>query len=106
MHIQSAALAQELATGISDRAFRLYCLLVLRTAGQWTPLSVMAEGCGLTNHEARQPLSELTGAGLAVKQRVYVTGSTGRKTWQTRVRLAEDTSVSVFTADHASEDAA
>lgn len=90
-HLPSTALEQELATDISDRAFRLYCVLVLRTAGQWTPLNAMAEGCGLTNHEARRPLAELLQARLAVKKRVYVTGTTGRKTWQTRVRLAEDT---------------
>ncbi len=84
------ALGPALAKRISDRAFRLYCYLVLRTDGEWTTIPAMAAACGLTHHQTRSPLAELRDAGLVEQDRRYETGSHGRKTWRTYVRLPFD----------------
>lgn len=81
-----------LASGISDRAFRLYCVLVLRTEGGWVSIPPVAAKCGLTSHQIRLPLAELCAVGIVERHRRYETGDTGRKTWHTYVRLVDDTS--------------
>ncbi|MFF9901210.1 hypothetical protein [Streptomyces longispororuber] len=67
-------LDEVLASGISDRAFRLYCALILAATDAWVPLADLAERTGLTSHEARGPLGELASAGLAEKDRRWVPG--------------------------------
>ncbi|MGW3628371.1 hypothetical protein [Streptomyces sp. NPDC000880] len=105
MNSPRTALEPALATDISDRAFRLYCYLVLRTSGEWVTIPTMAAACGLNPYQARAPFAELRDAAMVETDRVYEPGDTGRKTWRTYVRLPEDTA-SVFTTDHASEAAA
>ncbi|WP_413100933.1 hypothetical protein [Streptomyces sp. Inha503] len=92
MSTRTVDVAPVLAGGISDRAFRLYCYLVLYSRGCWVTVQDAADACGLTNHQAREPLSELREAGLAESQRVYEKGDHGRKTWHTYFRLVETTS--------------
>ncbi|MFE0058641.1 hypothetical protein [Streptomyces sp. NPDC059003] len=84
-------IAPAVAGEISDRAFRLYCYLVLESDGGWVTVQDVADGCNLTNHQAREPLSELRGAGMAESRRVYEMGTHGRKTWHTHFRLPQDT---------------
>ena len=78
--------APALAGGISDRAFRLYCYLVLYSRG-WVTVQAAADACSLTNHQAREPLSELREASMVESRRVYEMGAQGRKTWHTHFRL-------------------
>ncbi|OEJ21008.1 hypothetical protein [Streptomyces subrutilus] len=99
---QQTVLDPALATDISDRAFRLYTVLVLRTSGEWTAIPSLAAALGLTPHQVRFPLSELRASAMVETNRVYETGEHDRKTWHTYVRLPEDTT-SVFDTDHASE---
>ena len=80
-----------LAEGISDRAFRLYCYLVLESDGGWVTVQDAADACNLTNHQAREPLSELRDACMAESRRVYEMGAHGRKTWHTHFRLPHET---------------
>ncbi|MFE3139607.1 hypothetical protein [Streptomyces scopuliridis] len=80
-----------LAGGITDRAFRLYCYLVLESDGDWVTVQDAADACNLTNHQAREPLSELREAGMAESRRVYEMGAHGRKTWHTHFRLPQET---------------
>ncbi|MFJ4988720.1 hypothetical protein ACIP9H_33590 [Streptomyces sp. NPDC088732] len=87
---QHAELQPALASGISDRAFRLYCALVLTTTGEWTAIPKVAAECRITPHQARGPLTQLVDKSLIERERVYETGSSGRKTWHTYVRLIED----------------
>ncbi|MEU1311076.1 hypothetical protein ABZ419_19600 [Streptomyces cinnamoneus] len=84
-------IAPALAEGISDRAFRLYCYLVLESDGGWVTVQDAADACNLTNHQAREPLSELRKEGMAESRRVYEMGSHGRKTWHTYFRLPHET---------------
>ncbi|MFD7334950.1 hypothetical protein ACFV98_02955 [Streptomyces violascens] len=84
-------IAPALAGGISDRAFRLYCYLVLESDGDWVTVQDAADACNLTNHQAREPLSELREALMAESRRVYEMGVHGRKTWHTHFRLQETT---------------
>lgn len=84
--------APALAGGISDRAFRLYCYLVLESDGDWITVQGAADACNLTNHQAREPFSELREAGMAESRRVYEMGDHGRKTWHTHFRLPVTTS--------------
>ncbi|MFJ2745293.1 hypothetical protein ACIO3O_37180 [Streptomyces sp. NPDC087440] len=101
MHTRTTPLGPALATGISDRAFRLYSVLVLTTSGgQWVTIPELAAACRLKPYEARPALSELRKADMVEADRRYVTGDTGRKTWRTYIRLPEDTA-SVFAPDHA-----
>ncbi|WP_435059433.1 hypothetical protein [Streptomyces sp. bgisy060] len=79
-----------LAEGITDRAFRLYCFLALKTRGEWVTVQEVADACALTNHEARKPLSDLRRANMAESRRVYELGNHGRKTWHTRFRTVQD----------------
>ncbi|NGO67874.1 hypothetical protein [Streptomyces boncukensis] len=83
-------IAPALAGRISDRAFRLYCFLVLRSKGGWVTVQDAAYACNLTNHQAREPFSELRVAGMAESRRVYETGAHGRKTWHTHFRLTPE----------------
>lgn len=85
-------IAPALAGGISDRAFRLYCYLVLASDGGWVTVQDAADACNLTNHQAREPLSELREAAMAESRRVYEMGAHGRKTWHTHFRLLQETS--------------
>lgn len=80
-----------LAGDISDRAFRLYCYLVLYSRGDWVGVQDAADACSLTNHQAREPLSELRSADMIESQRVYEMGAQGRKTWHTYFRLRQET---------------
>ncbi|MFG2865434.1 FaeA/PapI family transcriptional regulator [Streptomyces sioyaensis] len=80
------------AGGISDRAFRLYCYLALESDGGWVGVQDAADACNLTNHQAREPLSELRKEGMVESQRVYEMGAHGRKTWHTYFRLPLETS--------------
>ncbi|MEV7512099.1 hypothetical protein AB0O57_29495 [Streptomyces sp. NPDC091201] len=95
------ALNPALATAISDRAFRLYTVLVLRTAGEWTAIPSLAAALGLTPHQVRFPLSELRSQDMVETNRVYETGGNNRKTWRTYVRLPDD--AGVVGTHHASE---
>ncbi|MEU8911815.1 hypothetical protein [Streptomyces nigrescens] len=79
-----------LAGGISDRAFRLYCYLVLEGDGGWATVQDAADACNLTNHQSREPLSELRKAGMVESRRVYEMGAHGRKTWHVYFRLPQD----------------
>ncbi|MFI1012686.1 hypothetical protein [Streptomyces sp. NPDC020965] len=81
-----------LAGGISDRAFRLYCYLVLESDGDWATVQAAADACNLTNHQAREPLSELRAEGMVESRRVYEMGVHGRKTWHTHFRLSHESS--------------
>jgi predicted ArsR family transcriptional regulator len=89
MTVSTDALRPALASGISDRAFRLYCVIVLRTNGEWVPIPPLAEQCSLTAHQVRLPLAELRAAGMIERDRRYERGGTGRKTWHTYVRLSD-----------------
>ncbi|WP_108934612.1 hypothetical protein [Streptomyces ardesiacus] len=89
MSTPTTVLQPALASGISDRAFRLYCLLVLCTDG-WVSIPPVAAMCGLTPHQIRLPLAELCDAGMVERDRRYETGDTGRKTWHTYIRLTDD----------------
>ncbi|MGI5337638.1 hypothetical protein ACQEVS_09705 [Streptomyces sp. CA-181903] len=84
-------LAPALAEGISDRAFRLYCYLVLESDGEWVTVQDAADACNLTNHQSRGPLSELRKQGMAESRRVYEMGRLGRRTWHTHFRLPQET---------------
>ncbi|MFG2986143.1 hypothetical protein ACGFYQ_33660 [Streptomyces sp. NPDC048258] len=92
MNNPHTAVVQELATDISDRAFRLYCVFVLRTSGEWTTVPALAAACGLKHHQVRAPLTELHRAALIERDRVYQKAGAGRMTWRTYFRLPEDTS--------------
>ncbi|MDH6628677.1 putative ArsR family transcriptional regulator [Streptomyces sp. LBL] len=83
-------LAPALAGGISDRAFRLFCVLVLRTDGGWVPVPRFAAMCGMTSHQIRMFLAELRAADIVETERRYEPGDTGRKTWHTYLRLVDD----------------
>ncbi|MFI6142346.1 hypothetical protein ACIBCC_29665 [Streptomyces griseus] len=83
-------LEHRLATAMSDRAFRVFCVLVLRTNGTWRDIPAIAAEMSMRPHEIRHALSELCAVGLAQKERRYERGSTGRPTWHTYVRLADD----------------
>ncbi|MEU5978452.1 hypothetical protein [Streptomyces sp. NPDC047315] len=83
-------LTPALASGISDRAFRMYCVLVLRTDGGWVPVPLFAGMCGMRSHQIRLFLTELRTAGVIETERRYGVGATGRKTWHTFVRLVDD----------------
>ncbi|MFZ3557233.1 hypothetical protein [Streptomyces sp. BH055] len=85
------AIKPALATGISDRAFRLFCVLVLHTDGEWVRVQDVADDCNLTNHQVRAPLAELRKADMVESRRVYEQGSQGRPTWHTHFRLAPAT---------------
>ncbi|MER5301285.1 hypothetical protein ABT039_17685 [Streptomyces lasiicapitis] len=87
------SIAPALAGGISDRAFRLYCYLALRSDGGWVTVQDAADACNLTNHQAREPLSELRKEGMAESRRVYEMGAHGRKTWHTYFRLPQETMI-------------
>lgn len=91
MSTRTVDIAPALAGGISDRAFRLYCCLVLYSRGSWSTVQDLSESCNLTNHQAREPLSELREAGMVESQRVYEMGAHGRKTWHTHFRLTQET---------------
>ncbi len=79
-----------LASGISDRAFRVLHVLALHLDSGWVPIPPIADLLGMTPHQIRLPLAELRAAGMVEHDRRYVTGDTGRKTWHTYVRLADD----------------
>ncbi|MFF4543590.1 hypothetical protein ACFY1J_04995 [Streptomyces sp. NPDC001406] len=82
-----------LASDISDRAFRLFCAITTHPADAddpWVAIPPIAERMRLTPHQVRLPLAELRKANMVVSQRRYETGSTGRKTWHTYVRLVDD----------------
>lgn len=84
-----------LASDISDRAFRLFCAITTHpTDGDnpWVTLPPIAERMRLTPHQVRQALTELRDARMVVTERRYEMGSTGRKTWRTYVRPADDAS--------------
>ncbi|MEU8540925.1 hypothetical protein AB0C52_13210 [Streptomyces sp. NPDC048717] len=83
-------IAPALAEGISDRAFRLYCFLVLAGGNQWVTVQDAADACALTNHQARKPLSDLRKATMVESRRVYELGSHGRKTWHTHFRTIQE----------------
>ncbi|MBT2395268.1 hypothetical protein [Streptomyces sp. ISL-100] len=90
MSSRTVDIAPALGGKLSDRAFRLYCYLVL--FGQdWVTVQDAADACSLTNHQAREPLSELREAGMVESRRVYEMGSHGRKTWHTHFRLQHET---------------
>ncbi|MET9776122.1 hypothetical protein ABZ023_18010 [Streptomyces sp. NPDC006367] len=89
MSTPTTVLEPALASSISDRAFRLFCLLVLRTDG-WVPIPPVAAMCGLTPHQVRLALAELRNVGMIERDRRYETGDTGRKTWHTYIRLTGD----------------
>lgn len=57
----------------------------------WVSIPPIAELLGMTPHQIRLPLAELRAAGMVEHDRRYETGDTGRKTWHTYVRLADDT---------------
>ncbi|MCX4976420.1 MULTISPECIES: hypothetical protein [unclassified Streptomyces] len=82
-------LDQVLASDISDRAFRLYAALVLNTSGGWVALADIADRAALNSHEARGPLAELSSAGLAEKNRRWISHL---KTHRAYVRLFDATS--------------
>ncbi|MEU9699570.1 hypothetical protein [Streptomyces sp. NPDC047981] len=84
-----AHITPALGEGISDRAFRLYCFLVLEGGGRWVTVQDAADACALTNHQARKPLSDLRKARMAESRRVYEMGSHGRKTWHTHFRTMD-----------------
>ncbi|MFB7403403.1 hypothetical protein ACFCZR_24820 [Streptomyces rubiginosohelvolus] len=88
--MHTSAISNSLAADMSDRAFRVYCVLVLRTTGEWTDFPFVAAEINLNPHEIRHALTELFGTGLVQKDRRYETGATGRKTWHTYVRLAPE----------------
>lgn len=90
MSSRTVDIAPALAGGISDRAFRLYCYLVLYSR-DWVTVQDAADACSLTNHQAREPLSELREAGMVESRRVYEMGAHGRKTWHTHFRLLHET---------------
>ncbi|AKN68781.1 hypothetical protein QR97_02260 [Streptomyces sp. PBH53] len=90
MSTRDVDLVPALAGGISDRAFRLYTYLVLYSGGDWVSVEDLAHFCNLTNHQAREPLTELRHAGMAESKREYVMGEHGRKTWRTSYRLVQD----------------
>lgn len=83
-----AQITPALDQGISDRAFRLFCFLVLE-GGRWVTVQDAADACALTNHQARKPLSDLRKAKMAESRRVYELGSHGRKTWHTHFRTVD-----------------
>ncbi|MGG2460106.1 FaeA/PapI family transcriptional regulator [Streptomyces sp. RGM 3693] len=89
MSSRTVDIAPALGGDISDRAFRLYCYLVLYSRG-WVRVQDAADACSLTNHQAREPLSELREAGMVESQRVYEMGAHGRKTWHTHFRLLSE----------------
>ncbi|MFD3514931.1 hypothetical protein [Streptomyces sp. NPDC058657] len=91
MFTRTADIVPALAEDISDRAFRLYCHLVLDSRDTWITVQDLADACNVTNHQARKPLAELRGAGMAESRRVYEMGAQGRKTWHTHFRLPLDT---------------
>ncbi|MFB8120627.1 hypothetical protein ACFQ6U_13565 [Streptomyces sp. NPDC056465] len=91
MNSASDTLDQELASGISDRAFRLYCAAVLRSRSEWTSISVLAAQCGLRPYQARQPVAELHAAGLLEKRCKYSTKQGGGREKSTLFRLRDDT---------------
>ncbi|MFD4799250.1 hypothetical protein [Streptomyces anulatus] len=95
-------LEHRLATAMSDRAFRVFCVLVLRTSGEWRNIPYIADAVNLTAHEIRSTITELHTAGLIRKDRRYETGASGRKTWHTYISLAEDST----SPDSVAEDAA
>ncbi|WP_399554059.1 hypothetical protein [Streptomyces anulatus] len=84
-------LEHRLDTAMSDRAFRVFCVLVLRTAGEWRDIPYVADAVNLTTHEIRSTIAELHTAGLIRKERRYETGVSGRKTWHTYIALTDDT---------------
>lgn len=92
---QQTAVDPALAADISDRAFRLYLVLVLRTSGEWKSIPWLAAERGLTSHQVRFPLAELRDSAMVETKRVYETGEHGRKTWHTYVRIPEDALVTV-----------
>ncbi|MEU3200922.1 hypothetical protein [Streptomyces sp. NPDC006996] len=79
-----------LASGISDRAFRILYVLAVDMERGWVPLSSVAERLEMTSHQIRLPVSELRAAGLIEHDRRYERGSTGRPTWRTYARLVDD----------------
>ncbi|MFG2141812.1 hypothetical protein [Streptomyces sp. NPDC048650] len=91
MSTRTVDIAPALAGGTSDRAFRLYCYLVLYSRGGWVTVQDLSDACNLTNHQARGPLSELRAACMVESQRVYEMGALGRKTWHTHFRLPQET---------------
>ncbi|MYW67114.1 hypothetical protein GTY65_24040 [Streptomyces sp. SID8379] len=85
------AIKPALANGISDRAFKVFCVLVLSSDGEWVRVQDVAEDCNLTNHQVRAPLAALRKARMVESRRVYEQGSQGRPTWHTHFRLAPAT---------------
>ncbi|MFJ2225513.1 hypothetical protein ACIOFY_36425 [Streptomyces anulatus] len=94
-------LEHRLDTAMSDRAFRVFCVLVLRTAGEWRDIPFIADALNLTTHEIRSTITELHTAGLIRKERRYETGTSGRKTWHTYIALTDDTTPSSAVGDAA-----
>ncbi|GGW95378.1 hypothetical protein GCM10010341_15750 [Streptomyces noursei] len=90
MSSKTVDFAPALAGGMSDRAFRLYCYLLHYSRG-WVTVQEAADACSLTNHQAREPLSELRKEGIVESRRVYEMGAHGRKTWHTHFRLLPET---------------
>ncbi|MFI1201592.1 FaeA/PapI family transcriptional regulator [Streptomyces sp. NPDC020883] len=91
MSSRTVDIAPALAGGISDRAFRLYCYFLHYSRGGWVTVQEAANACSLTNHQAREPLSELRAEGMVESRRVYEMGAHGRKTWHTHFRLLPET---------------
>ncbi|MCG8971727.1 hypothetical protein [Streptomyces sp. CL12-4] len=89
MTTANATLDQGLAADISDRAFRLYCVLVLRSNGEWMTIPRLARQCKLTPHQARGPVTELHAVGLLERKLRYETHQ-GRRSKVTYFRLAND----------------
>ncbi|MEU5748257.1 hypothetical protein ABZ804_22295 [Streptomyces sp. NPDC047726] len=83
------AVEQNLASGISDRAFRLYCVAVLRSSGEWTTIPELAAACNLTPHQARQGVVELHTANLLEKRCQYKTIN-GRREKSMLFRLRDE----------------
>lgn len=85
-----STLQRSLAAQISDRGFRVFCVLVLHPSGEWRDIPSIAAAVQLNPHQIRHAITELCGAGLIEKERRYESGASGRKTWHTYVRPLDD----------------